>query len=60
MKKRVVDNWKSTLIGAVIAICCGLAMYYKYATFDQVVGFLTVSGLLAWVKDSIFHADATN
>jgi hypothetical protein len=54
MKKRIIDNWKATLLGVVIALTCGALVITKQATFAEVSGFLTLSGLLAWVKDSIF------
>ena len=54
MKKRIILNWKSTAIGLAIAVASGLALYFKFATWDQLTGFWTVSGLLAYVKDTIF------
>ena len=54
MKKRIIDNWKSTLMGAIIALTCTALVITKQATFAEVSGFLIASGLLAWVKDSIF------
>lgn len=54
MKKRIINNWKTTVLGIVILAICILAIVYKYATWDEVIGFMTLSGLLAWVKDTIF------
>ena len=54
MKKRLIENWKSSLLGLLIFAACGVAVYTKVATFAEVVGFLTTSGLLMWVKDTIF------
>ena len=54
MKNRILNNWKSTLMGVVIALTCAALVITKQATFAEVSGFLIASGLLAWVKDSIF------
>ena len=54
MRKRILTNWKSTALGLAVAVASALALYFKYATWDQLIGFWTVSGLLAYVKDSIF------
>ena len=54
MKNRILENWKSSLLGLLIFAACGVAVYTKMATFAEVVGFLTTSGLLMWVKDTIF------
>lgn len=31
-----------------------LLLRFGYASWDQLIGFWTVSGLLTWVKDTIF------
>jgi len=51
---RVITNWKSTLLAIVVAVLCGLALYMKWATWDQLIGFLTTIGLLSWVRDTVF------
>lgn len=57
MKDRIISNWKSTFVGLFILIACFLAIIFKYATLDEVIGFMTLSGLLAWVKDTIFKVN---
>ena len=54
MKNRILENWRTSLLGLIILFACGVAVYTKVATFAEVVGFLTTSGLLMWVKDTIF------
>ena len=54
MRSRLLENWKTSLLGLIIFAACGVAVYTKMATFAEVVGFLTTSGLLMWVKDTIF------
>jgi len=54
MKTRILTNWKSSIIGLLIAAVTLAAVAFKYATWEEAVGFLTLSGLLTWVKDSIF------
>lgn len=54
MKHRIIDNWKTTSIGVVILAISMVLLYTKQATWDQLLGFWTVSGLLGWVKDTIF------
>ena len=54
MKNRIIDNWKTTLLGcSIAAVSIGLVWFGK-ATFAEVSGFLVASGLMVWVKDSIF------
>lgn len=54
MKDRVIKNWRSSLVALLIVAACAAGLYFKYATWDQVIGFLGMSGLLAWAKDTIF------
>jgi len=54
MKTRILTNWKSSLIGLLIAAVSIAAVVFKYATWEEAIGFLTLSGLLTWVKDTIF------
>lgn len=54
IKERIVKNYKTTLLGVVIAGLSIIALKKGYATWDQIIGFLTLSGLLTWVKDTIF------
>lgn len=54
IKERIVKNYKTTLLGVVIACLSIIALKKGYATWDQIIGFLTLSGLLTWVKDTIF------
>ena len=54
MGDRILKNWKSSILGLIIIAACCAAVYTKLATFSEVVGFLTTSGLLMWVKDTIF------
>lgn len=57
MKTRVITNWKTTVLAVLILISCGLAIWFKVANWTEVIGFMTLSGLLAWVKDSIFKVN---
>lgn len=57
IKERVVKNYKTTLLGVIIAAVSVIALKKGYATWDQIVGFLTLSGLLTWVKDTIFKTE---
>jgi len=54
MKKRIIENWKSTLLGAVILAGSFTLVGMKIITWAEAIGFITLSGLLAWVQDSVF------
>ena len=54
MKDRIINNFKSTLLGLIILAICAALIYTNKATFAEVSGFLVSSGLLIYVKDSIF------
>lgn len=54
MKNRIFNNPKSTLVGLMIAGICLYLRLKGYATTAEISGFLVASGLLAWVRDSIF------
>lgn len=54
MKARVIDNWKSSAVAVLILALCGLALWLKLATWSEVAGFMALSGVMAWVKDTIF------
>ena len=54
MKDRIINNFKSTLLGLIILAICAVLIYTDKATFAEVSGFLVSSGLLMYVKDSIF------
>lgn len=54
MKNRIIQNWKSTLLGAVILAGTFTLVGMKVITWTEAIGFITLSGLLAWVKDSVF------
>lgn len=54
MKNRIIDNWKATLLGFGILTVSLALVWFGKATFTEVSGFLLTSGLLLWVKDSIF------
>jgi len=56
VKNRLFVNRKTTLISLLITAVSIYLLAKGYATWDQLIGFWTVSGLLAWVKDSIFKA----
>ena len=57
MKKRIIDNWKTSLIALFIVLIMGVLLYFDKVTWEESLGFLTLSGLLAWVKDTIFKVD---
>ena len=54
MKDRILNNLKSTILGLIILAICAVLIYTNKATFVEVSGFLVSSGLLIYVKDSIF------
>lgn len=54
MKTRIITNWKTTLVGVVIVTLSVLAVVYKYATWSEVVGFMTTAGVMAWARDTFF------
>ena len=54
MKDRILNNFKSTILGLIILAICAVLIYTDKATFAEVSGFLVSSGLLIYVKDSIF------
>lgn len=54
MKHRIIDNWKATALGVVMALVSLALVWFGKATFAEVSGFFVASGLLVWVKDSIF------
>ena len=56
MKNRIIDNWKTTLIGCTIGLVSIALVWFGKATFTEVSGFLVASGLMVWVKDSMFKA----
>ena len=56
MKKRILDNLKTTALGCSIAAVSLALVWFGKATFAEVSGFFVASGLLVWVKDSIFKA----
>ena len=53
MKHRIIENWKTTVLGCSIAAVSIALVWFGKATFVEVSGFLVSSGLLAWAKDSI-------
>ena len=56
IKERLLVNWKTTSISLLITAVSLFLLIKGYATWEQLLGFWTVSGLLAWVKDTIFKA----
>lgn len=53
MKKRVFENWKTSLIGLVLLAGLSYCFYTKLITFDQfMISLPTVFGLI-WVKDTV-------
>ncbi len=54
MKYRIIKNWQTTLIGVLISGVCVYLIVTKHATFAECSGFFIASGLMAWVKDTIF------
>ena len=53
MKNRIIENWKTSLLGISIAVVSIALVWFGKATFVEVSGFLVTSGLLAWAKDTI-------
>jgi len=55
MKTRIFQNWRSSLLGAILLIFSAIMLYLKIITFTEFTLFLpTVLGLF-YVKDSIFR-----
>lgn len=53
MKKRVFENWKTTVIGLVLLTGLCYCFYTQLITFDQfMIALPTVFGLI-WVKDTV-------
>jgi len=54
MKTRIIQNWKSTLIGLCLLLMSGTLLWLKEITFTEFTAFLpTVLGLM-YVKDAGF------
>jgi len=53
MKKRVFENWKTSLIGLVLLALTISAVVYKYATWDQAMMFVPFCVGLMYVKDTV-------
>lgn len=54
MRNRIINNWKTTLVGCSIGLVSIAFVWFGKATFAEVSGFFVSSGLMIWVKDSIF------
>ena len=54
MKNRIIENWKTTIVGCSIGLVSIAFVWFGKATFAEVSGFFVASGLMIWVKDSIF------
>jgi len=60
MRSRIIKNWKTTAIASAIFTVSLALLVLKYVTWDQCVGFWVTSGLLTWVRDSIFKVNPEN
>jgi hypothetical protein len=54
MKTRIIQNWRSTIIGIFLLILSSTLLFLKVISFTEYTAFLpTIFGLL-YVRDSIF------
>lgn len=60
MKRRIIINWKTTAVGILIVTLSVLAVVYKYATWSEVVGFITTAGVMTWTRDTFFTVNPTD
>lgn len=59
MKKRVICNWKSSVIGLLFLIAAWVAFFLRIATLTEVAAFMPFCLGLIYVKDSIFKINSS-
>ncbi len=52
MKKRLFENWTTTVLGLVLLGYC-MVMIYKGSTSTEMAGFFGMAGMLLRSKDSL-------
>lgn len=55
MKKRIIKNWRSSLMGLVLVIIATAAMYTDRIGWTEFLAFLPFALGLIYVQDSIFN-----
>lgn len=53
MKKRILENYVTTLLGVCILIFCGVMLYQEKQTAQELSGWLTTGLLFLRSKDSL-------
>jgi len=53
---RVIQNWKTTLLGVIIALLSLALVYFGKATLTEVALILPFVITLIWAKDTILKA----
>lgn len=53
MKKRILENYVTTLLGVCILIFCGVLLYQEKQTAQELSGWLTTGLLFLRSKDSL-------
>lgn len=53
MKKRIFENYITTILGVLILIFCGVMLYTEKQTASEMAGWLTVGLLFLRSKDSL-------
>jgi len=54
MKKRVIENWQSSLIGFVLLAIASVALFQSIVTWKEYVSFLPFALGWIYVQDTIF------
>lgn len=60
MKKRIIGNWITTLLGLCILAFCLLMIYKKIQTAEELSGWLAVGILFLRSKDSLIGLPPKN
>jgi hypothetical protein len=53
MKKRVLGNYVTTILGLLVIIFCGIMIYSEKATVEDMAGWFAVGILFLRSKDSL-------
>lgn len=57
LKKRVVDNWKSTVIGIILGIVATATLLGGSCSLPEYAAFAPFWIGMMWVKDSVFKVN---
>jgi uncharacterized membrane protein len=53
MKKRLIENYVTTILGVLILIFCGVMLYQEKQTTKDLSGWLTLGIMFLRSKDSL-------